>query len=127
MAKKSKFAEALSDAETKLQRARTDLQTFQRKAADLTLRIPKLQSAVDSLRALEIGTPGSKPASRAANPEPATSTVEVTPCGHVVGETCNICAPRHSSGTKGVMRNIQPPREVAGADDDGWEGVTRKQ
>lgn len=111
MARKSKFSEALSDAETKLQKAKSDLQTFQRKASDLTLRIPKLQAAVDSLRALEIGTPGKKPEPVAVPPKPNTSHVEVTPCGHAVGETCNICAPKHVMGTRGVLRGIAAPRE----------------
>lgn len=126
MPRKNKFAEALADAETKLIRAKTDLTTFQRKAAELTQRIPKLQSAVDSLRALEIGTKGSKPASQPEPESPATSTVEVTPCGHVIGETCGVCRPKHSSGIKGVMKNIQPPRENV-TDEDGWEGSARKQ
>lgn len=126
MPRKNKFAEALADAETKLIRAKTDLTTFQRKAAELTQRIPKLQSAVDSLRALEIGTKGSKPASQPEPESPATSTVEVTPCGHVIGETCGVCRPKHSSGIKGVMKNIQPPRENV-TDEDGWEGSVRKQ
>lgn len=111
MPKQSKFQIALSDAETKLQKARTDLQTFQRKASDLTLRIPKLQAAVDSLRALEIGTPGKKPEIVAMPIRPNTAQVEVTPCGHAVGETCNICAPRQAMGTRGVLRGIQAPRE----------------
>lgn len=126
MPRKNKFAEALADAETKLIRAKTDLTTFQRKAAELTQRIPKLQSAVDSLRALEIGTKGSKPAPQPEPESPATSTVEVTPCGHVIGETCGVCRPKHSSGIKGVMKNIQPPRENV-TDEDGWEGSVRKQ
>lgn len=126
MPRKNKFAEALADAETKLIRAKTDLTTFQRKAAELTQRIPKLQSAVDSLRALEIGTKGSKSAPQPEPESPATSTAEVTPCGHVVGETCGVCRPKHSSGIKGVMKNIQPPRENV-TDEDGWEGSARKQ
>lgn len=127
MPRKSKFSEALADAESKLQKARSDLQTFQRKASDLTHRIPKLQAAVDSLRALEIGTKGSRPALQSESASPAMSTVEVTPCGHVVGETCAICVPRRSSGTKGVLRNIQPPRETPTSDDDGWLGTGTKQ
>lgn len=126
MPKQTKFQIALSDGEAKLQKAKSDLATFQRKVAELTQRIPKLQSAVDSLRALEIGTKGSKPAPQPEPESPATSTVEVTPCGHVIGETCGVCRPKHSSGIKGVMKNIQPPRENV-TDEDGWEGSVRKQ
>lgn len=124
MPRKSKFSEALADAESKLQKARSDLQTFQRKASDLTHRIPKLQAAVDSLRALEIGTKESKPATKAQELPPDVHQVQVTNCGHAVGETCNICSPRQPLALKGVLRGRQ---NVDLGTDAEWEGTGTKQ
>lgn len=122
MPRKNKFAEALSDAETKLIRAKTDLANFQRKASDLTHRIPKLQAAVDSLRALEIGTPGKKPEAPPQELPPNVHKVRVTNCGHAVGETCNICSPKMA--LKGVLRGRQ---NVDLGTDSEWEGTGTKQ
>ena len=129
MARKNKFSAALVDAETKLAKARTDLATYQRKATELTQRIPKLEAAVASLRALS-GEP-TKPTA------PTIPEKGLPPGVHKAGETCphgvikgegNFCSmcerkPLTVAG-KGVIRGGQV---TALGDDKEWEGTGVKQ